>query len=60
MEGQTEAPDAPPAPPVEVSEPPFVLTLVLWIGVFSAVTWGMMALFRAGRRGEREDGPDAT
>ncbi|HHO53514.1 MAG TPA: hypothetical protein ENK18_22255 [Deltaproteobacteria bacterium] len=28
------------------SPPPAILSLVVWIGAFSAVTWGMMVLFR--------------
>jgi cytochrome c-type biogenesis protein CcmH/NrfF len=30
------------------SDPPLAFTLVLWVGAFAAVTWGMMVLF--GRR----------
>ncbi len=35
-----------PLPDGVASPPPPILSLVVWIGAFSAVTWGMMVLFR--------------
>lgn len=35
-----------PEPAPEVSDPPLALSIVIWIGVFSGIAWGLMALFR--------------
>lgn len=30
----------------EPTDAPFALQIVVWIGVFSGIVWGLMALFR--------------
>ena len=49
---QTQVEDAEALPEGVASAPPPILSFIVWIGVFSAVTWGFMVLFRLGRRGE--------
>lgn len=45
-EPQVVQPDPTAVPGEPPPDAPFVLSLVVWVGVFSAVVWGMMALFR--------------
>lgn len=45
-ETHEEVGQPPELPEGLASPPPAILSLVVWIGAFSAVTWGMMVLFR--------------